>query len=495
MLRAHMRVLRPSALARLLVVGAIGITGTTVGCARESDSGNEAVQVTTTTTTSDSDEPAESGVGASGVGDPYYPDMGNGGYDVESYDLDLTWDPDSGRLDGTATIEVVATEPLTSFNLDLVGLEVDAVSVDGEEAESRREGEHELVITPAAPIDEDGSFTAEVTYGGEPEPLESLVGGLGGWTSDGREVYVASEPDGAATFFPVNDHPSDKASYVIHVTVPSDLDVVANGTHTGTEDNDDGTRTWSFDAPEPMASYLVQVVIANLRVEETASPDGVPLRDAIDEDVAERGTDGLESTGEMLDYLAETFGPYPFEVYGAVVVDENLGFALETQTLSLLPAFVDPITVAHELAHQWFGDYVSPATWQDIWLNEGFATYASWLWADHAGEVSLDTMIDDEVGSGGGMDRPPGDPGPNDLFDYGSVYVRGALTLHVLRDEIGDDDFFELLRTWIDRYGGSSATSADFEALAADLAGDDLTPLFDAWLRSDEVPSLEDWLG
>ena len=440
--------------------------------------------------------PSPTDGGASGVGDPYYPDLGNGGYDVDHYTLDLQWAPDEGRIDGITTIEATATDDLETFNLDLVALEASEVTVDDEPAESSAEGERELVITPPQPIAEGDDFTVQVTYGGEPEPLPGLLGGLGGWQTDGEEVYVASEPDGAATFFPNNDHPSDKASYTIDVTAPDDLDVIANGVGADPETNDDGTRTWRFEQEQPMASYLVQVGIANFDFDESESSDGVPIRNAVDADVSDLA-EQLDPTGDIVDYYAELFGPYPFDVVGSVVVDEDLGFALETQTLVLFGGtFIDEQVLAHELAHQWFGNAVSPATWQDIWLNEGFAVYGEWLWTDHAdgGSGDLDEVAL-EYGSTAGsfLDVPPTDPGADDLFNQ-SVYFRGALTLHALREAVGDDAFFEILTTWVETYSGESATTADFEALAEEVSGDDLDDLFDAWLRSDELPDVGDWV-
>ena len=448
----------------------------------------------------DAEDPGAGGtVGAAGVDDPYYPQLGNGGYDVTHYDLDLSWQPEIGGIAGTATIEAKSTQSLSSFNVDLLAdLEIDQVSVDGAEATAERRDDHEVTITPVETIADDAAFTAVVHYGGVSEPVEGLLPGLGGWVTDGREVYVASEPDGAAGFFPGNDHPSDKATYTLHVTAPDDLTVVANGVVTGTdEDPAERTKTWHFDMADPMASYLVQVGIGDLTVEEGASPAGVPIRNAFDDDVPEQDASARHvRTGEMIDYFATRFGPYPFANYGVLVVDDPIGFALETQTLSLFPAGIDEETVAHELAHQWFGDDVSPARWKDVWLNEGFATYASWLWLSEGsgGGADIDDLAEGAAGMGDELNLPPAEPGgPENLF-AGSVYYRGALTLHVLRDAMGDDKFFELLRTWVDRYGGRSATTAEFESLAGDIAGTDLSSLFDAWLRSDELPRLSDWL-
>jgi len=254
-----------------------------------------------------------------------------------------------------------------------------------------------------------------------------------------------------------------------------------------------GTETWVFEAPDLMATYLVQVVVGNLRVERLTGPAGLPIRNVYDADAGARVREAFASQGEMIDFFDDLFGPFPFATYGAVVVDEELGFALETQTLSLFGSDLaaEPV-VAHELAHQWFGDHVSLASWADIWLNEGFATYAQWLWSERRGAGSVDDIALASARTRG-LDVPPADPGPNRLF-HATVYVRGALTLHVLRHELGDDAFFRLLRTWVDRYGGASATSADFEALAAEVAGRDLRSLFDAWLRAPGLPALEDWL-
>ena len=446
-----------------------------------------------TATTTATEAPAGQ-AGATGVGDPYFPDAGNGGYDVDHYALDLAWDPARQHLDGVTTIDAVATQALASFSLDLIGLDVAAVEVDGVPARWERRDDHELVVAPAHALPEEATFRTVVRYDGTPlviagaEPIDP------GFRTDGREVYVASEPVGAATFFPSNDHPTDKASYEIRVTVPDALDVAANGSLRETiADDGAGTETWVFEAPDPMATYLVQVVVANLRFEDLRGPAGLPIRIAYDADLAADVGAGFERQGEMIDFFDDLFGPYPFATYGVVVVDEDLGFALETQTLSLFGSNTagEP-TVAHELAHQWFGDHVSLGSWRDIWLNEGFATYAQWLWQEHRGGGTIDEIAAAWAGVPG-LDVPPADPGASDLF-RSTVYVRGALTLHVLRHELGDDAFFELLRTWVDRYGGGSATTADFEALAEDVAGRDLHALFDAWLHGSGLPTLADWL-
>lgn len=442
----------------------------------------------------DDDSQGQPVAGAAGVDDPYYPELGNGGYDVLHYLLDLDWDPDSGQLEATATIDAVAVQPLVSFNLDLVGMEVSQVEVDGAEASFDREGERELVITPAEPLTADSDVQIVVEYSGVPEPADGLIEGLGGWEAHDGEVFVAAEPDGASTFYPVNDHPTDKACYSFRITAPDDLVAVANGTHLGTEDSGDGTKTSEYETLNPMSSYLVQVAIANFVIEEDDPTEGgVPIRHVIDEDVYSYGRQDMEPTAEMIDFYADLFGPYPFENYGGLVVDDPLQFALETQTMSLFGAPTTESTVAHEAVHQWFGNWVSTAEWQDIWLNEGFATYFMWAWEEHAGQGTIEELAREATFTPG-IDVPPTDPGADDLF-HQTVYQRGGLTLHVLRHEVGDDDFFEIVREWGSRFGGRTATTEDLEDLAEEISGRDLTELFDVWLRSDELPDLDDWLS
>jgi aminopeptidase N len=480
---------------RLIIAAGASLSIATVAAAAviaARDSSTSPTVAGTETTTTSTVVPAGR-PGATGVGDPYFPDTGNGGYDVDRYVLDLTWDPMRQHLDGVTIIRAVATETLSSFSLDLIGLDVRAVEVEGSPARWERRNDHELVVTPARALPEEETFRTVVRYEGTPGAIAGPPPLEPGFMTDGREVYVASEPNGAATFFPSNDHPTDKATYEIRVTVPEALDVASNGLLRETTSEDGGTETWVFEAPDPMATYLVQVVVGNLRFEELTGPAGLPIRNAYDADLGEGVGAAFGRQGEMIDFFDDLFGPYPFATYGVVVVDEDLGFALETQTLSLFgrDALAEPI-VAHELAHQWFGDHVSLGSWRDIWLNEGFATYAQWLWAEHRGEGTVDEIALAAARTPG-LDVPPGDPGADQLFGI-TVYVRGALTLHVLRHELGDEAFFELLRTWIDRYGGASATSADFEALAGEVGGRDLSGLFEAWLRAPGLPTLADWL-
>jgi aminopeptidase N len=340
--------------------------------------------------------------GADGVGDSFYPQLGNGGYDTQHYTLDLAVDVDANTLDGTVTIDAQATQALSAFNLDLIGFDVSAVTVNGSAAEVARQP-HELTITPPTPLADGEAFTVSVAYSGSPSGMNpaSSLEYLSGWANYGDGIFVASEPAGAAGWYPVNDHPLDKATYTFRITVAEPYMVAANGLLTDTIDNGD-TTTYVWENSHPTASYLVTVNIAEFVMETIEGPDGLPIRNFFPPALAEVGSVNFGRAADMIAFYSDLFGPYPFEAYGVVVVNARLGFALETQTLSLFGAdragavgAVDEVA-AHELSHQWIGNSVSLSAWQDIWLNEGFATYASWLWFEHeSGPETMERRVTD----------------------------------------------------------------------------------------------------
>ncbi|MFK3981145.1 M1 family metallopeptidase [Micromonospora sp. NPDC050397] len=429
--------------------------------------------------------------GADGVGDPYFPRYGNGGYDVASYALKLRYDPADDRLSGTAAITATATEDLSRFNLDLAGLTVAGVSVDGRRAEFRHE-ETELVVTPERGLARDGRFTVEVTYDGVPKPIDSPDLGEGGFMATSDGAIALGQPESASTWFPVNDHPTDKASYEIAITVPQGLSALSNGVP-GERTTADGWTTWHWSERTPMASYLATLVIGDYRVRD-GSHDGKPLVTAIAASLPEGGSAevSLNRTGEIADFLATRFGPYPFDSYGGVAVsDRRIGYALETQSRPVYgPAFFtsgpNDSVVAHELAHQWFGDSVSIRRWSDLWLNEGFASYAEWLWAEHDGKGTAQREFE-RVYATTDWSKPALDPGRSALFGR-PVYQRGALAVHALRRTVGDEAFFRILRTWTAEKRNANVVTADLVTVAERVAGRSLRPFFDAWLTGTTAP-------
>ena len=647
--------------------------------------------------------------GSAGVGDPYFPKDGNGGYDVAHYDLDITYDPETDRLTGVATVEAYATQNLSAFNLDLDGLRVRSVAVDGNAATwSRSRGE--LTVNPGSVLSTGSRFTVTVRYDGVPRPVVDEFGESGFLHTDDGAVVVG-QPHVAATWYPVNDHPSDKASYSFDITVPQELVALANGELVG-RSTSAGWTTWSWRAAEPMASYLTTATVGRfdlrtyqadgidywdaidpalltplarprtgaqyaltqktaadvasykrlsrrvavparggslafsiardtepdwdfvfveartvgrndwttlrdsnghtrrstgascpawlelhpfLRHYQTAKDDGTcasrgttgrwwaasgasdgwerwrvdlsrfagrtaqvsityasddfsQLRGAVVDDIAvpghngstsfehdgntrdgwrslpaprgstpnpnswsvgteadlppslgETARDSLSRQPEIIRFLSQTFGDYPFKSAGGIVDDVEIFFALENQTRPIYskyfftsPAEGDGVVV-HELAHQWYGDSLAVERWQDIWLNEGFATYAEWLWSEEDGRDSVQQLFNfsyrEFPAKDPFWDLRIGDPGPGSMFDS-AVYIRGAMTLHQVRLAVGDADFFTILRRWADEFAGGNVTTPQFVRLAEDVSGEDLSPLFRTWLFTPGKPAV-----
>jgi hypothetical protein len=643
--------------------------------------------------------------GSPGLGDPYFPLDGNGGYDVKHYLLDIRYHPATDVLLGTATIRARATQDLSRFNLDFVGLTVDSIRVDGSPTIWSRDG-GELMVMPVEGIPRGQTFFVVVRYHGVPEPIEEGLG-ISGFVPTDDGAVVAGEPHVAATWFPANDHPLDKAAYTFKITVPARVEAVANG-ELVRKWTQGGLTHWVWNAKEPMASYLATATMGQFDLtsyrhngirfwdaidpalfsvpeprtgeqyaisqrgdpsykrlmrkisvpqdgatlsfwisrdtepnwdfvfveaktvgindwttlrdlnghtsrdtgfscpfwhelhpflthyqtddsEGSCLPDGstgewwaasgssdgwekwkVDLSDFagktvrvsvsyasddfiqyagafVDDIVVSTGQgstsfeddrvpfDGwyvagapvgsapnpndwiagtqadapppigedisasLEREGEIVDFLSSVFGQYPFSASGGIVDDVEFGFALENQTRPVYsPVFwtipgQGDIVVAHELAHQWYGDSLTLAAWKHIWLNEGFATYAEWLWSEHEGQATVQESFEG-LYNAIPEDDPfwsvvIGDPTPEFLFDF-AVYGRGAMTLQQLRLAVGDDDFFEILQRWAKSRAGQNVTTGQFIALAERVSGEDLDELFETWLFTPGKPDL-----
>lgn len=432
--------------------------------------------------------------GAASAGDPYVPTHGNGGYRVASYELELDYRVSSNRLNGKALITAVATQDLSRISFDLSGLRVSKVSVNGRRAQRYTHRSGKLHVW--ADIVDGAEFTVDIQYGGSPEPEDSPWGDLG-WEELTEGVIVASQPSGAATWFPCNDHPGDKAHYRISITTDSPYHVVANGRLVSRRVKASRT-TWVFDQAAPMASYLATVQIGRYDIVELASAP-VTTRAVLPASQIRDFRADFGRQQDMMKLFCQLFGTYPFGGYTVVVTDDPLEIPLEAQGISVFGSnHLDgrrgsERLVAHELAHQWFGNSLTPATWQHIWLNEGFACYSEWLWSEASGGLTAAQQVSKAHTRLKSLpqDLLLSDPGPELMFDD-RLYKRGAITLHVLRQHLGDDAFFELLRAWTKSYRHGSVTTNDFVALAITFSPDEdaVRRLFADWLDSRDLPPL-----
>ncbi len=423
------------------------------------------------------------------IGDPTFPGLGNIGYDVISYDISL--DLTGETLAAETVVTLTARTDLERIHLDLVSMQVDEVRIDDEPALFMREG-RELIIRPPTPLLDTESVEVLVAYRGTPEPIDAGDGSPFnlGFQTKPWGTFVASEPTGAATWFPANDHPQDKALFTIRVTVPAGVAVVGPGQLTESRDNDDGSVTSVWVAREPMSTYLASVATGDFDVSTDTLESGLVVRNAVHTSALASTGDALDTTAAMIAAFEERFGPYPFESYGVLVVPEALGFALENQTLSLFGTDVlgtefGQAILAHELAHQWFGNNVSPAAWDDIWLNEGFATWAEWWWTARTGGPSMA-----EFAAQIPME-PLADLPADALFDI-NVYWRGGLALEALRREVGDGTFAQILQEWSSRYGGAIASTENLLDLVTEMAGSTASDNLSQWVFSPTMPALPD---
>jgi aminopeptidase N len=437
--------------------------------------------------------------GSAGAGDPYYPLDGNGGYDVTHYDLAIKYAPATDALAGVVKIRALATQRLSAFNLDLDGLTIRSVTVEGRPAKWSRDGT-ELTVTPRRSLRKGHVFDTRIVYDGVPKVIHDPDLGDGGAFTTDDGVVILGEPDVAQAWFPSNDHPSDKASFSIALTVPKDLQAISNGAPAGRSTAKSWT-TWRWEQIEPMATYLAMAAIGKFDV-KSYRKNGIRFLDAIDpalpRETYDRVAKSFAREPEILQFLSGYFGAYPFRSAGGIVdADGEWDYALENQgrpiyTPQDFGTQEDGDTVVvHELAHQWYGDSVALDRWRDIWLNEGFASYAEWLWSEHEGlgtaQQNFEQLYATPATSSLWKSKVA-DPGPPNLF-IGAVYERGAMTLHALRLTVGDRKFFRILRSWAQIHRNGNVTTEEFIAHAERISGRDLGPLFTAWLYTPSKPA------
>ncbi|MFC7495328.1 MULTISPECIES: M1 family metallopeptidase [unclassified Nocardioides] len=426
------------------------------------------------------------------VEDSVYPDVGDPGVDALRYDLDLSWQPATRTLEGREKVRLRSTEDDDNLQLDLSGdLEVATVTVDGAAAEFEHDGK-DLVVSH--PVQADTRYTVVIEYAGTPRPVPAPTKredfSTTGWTTTRTgEVWTMQEPYGAYSWYAVNDQPSDKALYSFRISVPSPWVGVANGTLTSRSERAGRTITrWTLD--EPAASYLVTIAIGDLVMTKDRSPSSVPItywtqRDR--PDLVER----MRKAPAGLAWLEERLGPFPFGSLGFLVVESQSG--METQTMITLGDTryaTSPEVLVHEMAHQWYGDQVTPVDWRDVWMNEGMAMYLQASWQDEVQGQELDLTMDywEQLDAQLRADYgPPADYDP-EAFGGTNVYTSPALMWHELRGRIGDELFWRLVREWPAANDNGNADYDDITTWWSEQTGEDLSDFFDEWLLGEETP-------
>jgi aminopeptidase N len=428
--------------------------------------------------------------GSPGLGDPFFPLAGNGGYDVGHYSLVFSYDPATRQFDGTATIIATATQNLSRFDIDLRDFDIERLTVNGAAASFTRDGQ-ELVITPAAGLPAGLAFTVMVGYSGIPSVVTDPDQSIEGWVPTDDGAFVVGEPQGSPAWYPVNDNPRDKATYDFTATVPAGITVMANGV-LESQTTASGRTTFVWRSSSPMAPYLATATLGRFDLTQYTLPSGIPAYVAIDPTLPTGNV--LRKLPDIVDFYTSIYGPYPFEAVGAVVDDApDVGYSLETQTKPVFDRMPNEATLAHELSHMWYGDSVTLTEWPDIWLHEGFATWSEWIWSEHQGNKSahnwFKTLYNTPPQDTAFWTPPPGDPGSPVYLFNGTIYYRGAMTLQALREKIGDGAFFQIMRQWAAEHRHGNATTPQFVALAEQISGMQLDHFFDVWLYQPDKPT------
>ncbi|MFB6583782.1 M1 family metallopeptidase [Streptomyces sp. NPDC056402] len=445
-----------------------------------------------------------------GIGDRLFPELGNPGYDVLSYDLSFDYKDNLNPLDAVTVIDARALERLERINLDFTHGKVASAEVNGEPARFESVAE-DLVLTPARPVADNMPLHITIRHTSDPRGRSD-----GGWVPTEDGLAMANQADAAHRVFPCNDHPADKAFFTFRITAPAGLTAVANGESVAPAVRLGPTTTWTYRTRHPMATELAQVSVGRSAVVHGTGPHGLPLRDVVPAQDRQRLDPWLKKTAGHIEWMEERVGRYPFENYGVLIARATTGFELETQTLSLFESnlfagegypdwYVESVMV-HELAHQWFGDSVTPRTWSDLWLNEGHATWYEALYADGLGKYSLERRMreayqrSDQWRAAGGPPAAPKAAAPGEKIGLFRpvVYDGSALILYALRQEIGTEAFEKIERRWVAENRDGIAGTADFVRLASQEAGRDLTAFLEPWLYGATTPPMPghpEWSG
>jgi hypothetical protein len=423
------------------------------------------------------------------------------GFDVIKYELYLDVDTAAHYIDGLINAEVIATADITQIAYELVGLAVESVSVNGENAAYSHSGG--ILTIELGDIANGEEFTTSVSYNGYPQNSPGYGGGMF-WNNN--YVFTVSDPDASRYWWPCYDHPWDKAIVDLHITLRDDWLVAANGIRSGIDNNGDGTNTTHWLGEHPMTTYLACFHAANFVEfeQECILPNGEDLlvqHFCPPNQLANAQTD-FAFMPMMIEHFSELFGIYPFEKFGNCVVPMTIFAGMEHQTMVTLANFLITgahtydVIFAHELAHQWFGDCVAFLDFPHVWLSEGFATYSEALWMEEwqGYQAMLDYVASDIQGYylnwSGGTNYTIYNPSFYNYFTP-PVYEKAASVLHILRLYVGDEQFFEILQTYFATYMHGNAVTGEFRQIVEDVSGEDYAQFFSQWIYGSGIPSYE----
>jgi aminopeptidase N len=455
--------------------------------------------------------PAASSPGAETLGDPVFPSLGNDGYRVSSYALDLAYDATTRLVTATATLRITTTQALSRLSLDALGLDITSVRVAGRAADHEQVGE-KLRITPVRSLAAQSTATVVVAYTADPRKALDHTA----WVPTPDGFAVCPQPNSAHTVFPCNDHPADKADFTFRITVPGGLRGVASGSLVSTESLSGGRTAYTYRSREPIATELVQITVGDYLVKNRQGPNGLPLRDVVPTARANALEPALTLTPNLVSWIERRLGAFPFETYGLLPCnsDDPNAFdftGLETQTLTIYkPNYLLQEEskigshMMHELVHSYFGNSVSPATWADLWLNEGHADFYGLLyryergWADSLGLTTMEARMKDTYARGDQWRKtsgPVASPNAANLFDS-QRYLGGVLVLYALRQLVGETVFGSIERAFLERHRNSSASTDQYIAVASEVSGQDLSGFLRDWLygtKTPRMPGHPDW--
>lgn len=442
--------------------------------------------------------------GARSIGDRLFPYVGNGGYDVQSYDVGYDYRPGTPKMTASVRVDAVAEQALSEFSLDAADMKIKTVTVNGKPAGFRTQGE-KLIIKPESTLPDGKAFRVKIAYVADrsaapPSPAipgqERSISGWYDFKEKGKEGFaLLGQPDRGHLFFPMNDHPSDKARVVFRITVPKHLTAVANGTLRHTTSKGDRT-TYVYSTRDPIPTHVVQAAVGPYTEITGTGPGGLPLRSYVPASEAKEIRPQVAQIGGQLAWLQKKIGSsYPYETYGALVPQGPYGAALETATLSTYGQLHEPgdgPVMVHEMAHQYFGNAVSPKRWDDMWISEGHASYYGFRYQDEKKIEPLKESMervyefDQEKRAEAGPAGRLKDPGEV----LGATNAAGVVMLYGLNHAIGDATFQKIENAFFEEFRHKNASTQDYIDVVNQVSGKDFTDYINSWIYGKKTPPM-----